>query len=201
GQASHKTFGLKPVSAGCERTDEGLRNGDALEIMAAANVSLSYDQVNPIAYEPPIAPHIAAKQKGKMLSADRIAAYCKGSMMTPADFVLVEGAGGWRVPLSHRETFANIAKSLNLPVIIVVGMKLGCINHALLTVESVMRDGLPVAGWVANRIDPEMAAYEENIETLKAMMPAPLLGEVPYLDNPSAATVASHLRINELLKP
>lgn len=194
-----RSLGLKPIAAGCEKTAEGLRNDDALQLQAAASIQLPYEQVNPIAFEPPIAPHIAAMQEKRMLSADRISAMCKGALMQPADFAVVEGAGGWRVPLSHRETFAHIAKQLNLPVILVVGMKLGCINHALLTAEAVARDGLKLAGWVANRVDPDMACYDENAATIEMMLRAPLLGEVPHLNEPTAENVAQYLDLDALL--
>ena len=121
-------------------------------------------------------------------------------MMRPADFLLVEGAGGWRVPLNHRETLAALAVELNLPVILVVGMKLGCISHALLTADAIRADGLPLAGWVANRVDPNMARFEENLATLQAMLPAPCLGVVPHLGSaPLASDVAGYLDLTALL--
>ena len=194
------SMGLKPIAAGCEETDDGLRNDDALQLQNAASIKLPYEQINPIAFAPPIAPHIAAMQEKRMLSADRISGMCKGALMQPADFAIIEGAGGWRVPLSHRETFANIAKQLNLPVIMVVGMKLGCINHALLTAEAIARDGLKLAGWVANRVDPDMACYDENAATIEMMLRAPLLGEVPHLSEPSAENVAKYLDLDCLIE-
>ena len=198
-QQGLRTIGLKPVAAGCEPSEEGLQNSDALLLQKTASVKLSYNEVNPISFEAAIAPHIAAEQTGKRLSADRIAALCRGSMMNPHDFLLIEGAGGWRVPFSRKETFADVAKLLGTPVILVVGMKLGCINHALLTVEAIVRDGLRVAGWVANRIDPDMQCYTENVATLETMLRAPLLGEVPYLADITPALVAEYLDISELL--
>lgn len=195
-----RTIGLKPVAAGCDETAEGLRNSDALLLQRAASVELSYDQVNPVALLPPIAPHIAAAQAGRTLSADRLAALCRGSMMKPADLLLVEGAGGWRVPLSNREMLSRLPQLLELPVILVVGMKLGCLNHALLTAEAIARDGLRLAGWVANRIDPDMSCYDENLETLKGLFRAPLLGEVPHLPEPSAQAAAEYLDLSPLLQ-
>lgn len=192
-QQGLRTIGLKPIAAGCEVTSAGLRNDDALQLQAAASVESSYEAVNPIAYEPPIAPHIAAAQQGDMLSSARVVGLCRGAMMKPADLLLIEGAGGWRVPLNNRETLAAIPQQLNLPVILVVGMKLGCINHALLTAEAIRRDGLQLAGWVANRVDPHMACYEENVATLKTMLMAPCLGEVPFLESVSPVEVAKYL--------
>ncbi len=119
------------------------------------------------------------------MTADRLAAYCRGAMMQPADLVLVEGAGGWRVPLSMRESLARLPQLLELDVILVVGMKLGCINHAILTAEAIARDGLRLAGWVANHVDPEMACPEENLATLERLFRAPLIGRVPWLEQPS----------------
>lgn len=194
-----RTIGLKPISAGCAETAEGLRNDDALLLQQTASVALSYEQINPFAFKPAIAPHIAAMQENRTLAADRVSAMCRGALMQPADFVIIEGAGGWRVPLSHRETFASVAKHLNLPVIMVVGMKLGCINHALLTAESIARDGLKLVGWVANRVDPEMSCYDENVATIEMMLRAPLLGEVPFLAEPKPENIAKYLDLDKLL--
>lgn len=197
-QQGLRTIGLKPVAAGCVQTDEGLQNSDALLLQKTASEKLSYSEVNPIVFEAAIAPHIAAEQTGKRLSADRIVALCRGSMMNPHDFLLIEGAGGWRVPFSRTETFADVPKLLGMPVILVVGMKLGCINHALLTAEAIVRDGLQIAGWVANRIDPGMQCYEENVATLETMLRAPLLGEVPFLNDITPAAVAEFLDISNI---
>lgn len=194
-----KTIGLKPIAAGCESTAEGLRNADALQLQQAASVKLSYDQINPVAFEPPIAPHIAAARGSRNVSADRLAAYCRGALMQPADLVLVEGAGGWRVPLNMRESLARLPQLLELDVILVVGMKLGCINHALLTAEAIARDGLRLAGWVANHVDADMACPDENLATLQQLFRAPLLGRVPWLESPSADAVADHLDLSMLL--
>ena len=192
------TVGLKPVAAGCEETPEGLRNSDALSLIEQSTEELPYEQVNPIAFAPPIAPHIAGQQLRRPLSAGRIVGLLRGVLMiNRAQFTLVEGAGGYRVPLNPKETLADVTKELNLPVILVVGMKLGCLNHALLTVEAIQRDGMKLAGWVANRVDEDMDVYEENIETLHAMIQAPCLGEVPYLQNPTAEAAAEYLSLPE----
>ena len=173
-QRGWRTLALKPVAAGAEPSEDGPRNDDAVALMQSASVKLSYEQVNPVLFEPPIAPHIAAQQVGKRLTVSQLAGYCRGSLMTPSDLALVEGAGGWRVPLSGRETLAGLAVELQLPVILVVGMKLGCLNHALLTAEAIRRDGLQLAGWVANTVDSNMSCFEENVETLRQLLPAPL---------------------------
>ncbi|QIZ85025.1 dethiobiotin synthase [Bermanella marisrubri] len=195
-QAQLSTLGLKPVAAGCSETDQGLRNDDAMKLMTQSTVQLSYEQVNPIALQPAIAPHIAAQRIRKPLSAERIVGLLRGVLMTnKAEFTLIEGAGGYRVPLNPRETLADCIKELRTPVVLVVGMKLGCLNHALLTVEAIKRDGLHIAGWVANQIDPAMSAYDENIETLRAMIPAPCLGVVPHIDNNTAEAAAEYLTL------
>ena len=192
-QQGLRTLALKPVSAGCQRIDGALRNDDALELMEVMNTELSYDQMNPVASELPASPHIALTQEDKRMTIDRLVGFCRGTLMKPADFVVMEGAGGWRVPLNDREMMSELPKALNIPVILVVGVKLGCLNHARLTVEAIINDGVKLAGWVANRLDPEMVAYEENIETLKSLIPAPCLGEVPVLEDYSAKKVATHL--------
>lgn len=194
-----RTLALKPVAAGCTRTPEGLRNADALLLQRCMSVELPYEQVNPVALEPAIAPHIAAQRAGVRLGVDRLAGFCRGALMQRADLALVEGAGGWRVPLNPREFLSQLAVALQLPVVLVVGMRLGCINHALLTAETIARDGLRLAGWVANRCQAEMSCYEENVQTLRALLPAPCLGEVPYLTTPDPEKVAVHLNCDPLV--
>jgi dethiobiotin synthetase len=184
------TAALKPLAAGCEKTESGWRNADALLLQSVITRPLMYEQINPIALASAIAPHIAAQQEKRVLSADRIAGFCRGSL-NQADFTLVEGAGGWRVPLNPQETLADVAKILRLPVILVVGMRLGCISHALLTAEAIRNDGLQLAGWVANCIDADMPVLQENIHSLAARIPAPCLGVVPWLDNAEPASVAN----------
>lgn len=194
-----KTLAIKPVAAGAEVTSEGLRNGDAQMLMTAMTEALSYEQVNPVLLEPPIAPHIAAAQIGRRLTVAQLTGFCRGVLMRPADMRLIEGAGGWRVPLSHRESLSQLAVELQTPVILVVGMKLGCLNHALLTAEAIRRDGLPLVGWVANQIDVDMACQEENLESLGAMLGAPCLGVVPHLGAlPDPVAAADYLNIESL---
>jgi dethiobiotin synthetase len=194
------TVALKPVAAGCEKVGQELRNGDALLLQKYASMELSYEQVNPFAFAPAIAPHIAAQDEGRRLSADRIVGFCRGVMMQGADLTVVEGAGGWRVPLNDREYFSRIPQLLKLPVVLVVGMRLGCINHALLTAEAIQRDGLTLVGWVANCIDPDMARYQDNLMTLKNAMSAPLLGEIPFMETPTVEFAAQKLRLTFLLQ-
>ncbi|MBU2985415.1 dethiobiotin synthase [Saccharophagus degradans] len=194
-----RTMGLKPIAAGCEATAEGLRNEDALQLQQASSQKMPYAQVNPIALKAAVAPHIAAQMEEKRLSVERTMGFVRGSLVMPSDLCLVEGAGGWRVPLNTSETLANLPKALNLPVILVVGIRLGCINHALLTVEAIVRDGLQVAGWVANIVDPNTAALEENIDTLRTLLPGACLGVVPFMPNAKPESAVDHLDITPLL--
>lgn len=196
-QKGLRTGAIKPVAAGCEDLGDGPQNDDALKLQSLANVELSYQQVNPVALDLPMAPHIAAMEQGKVLSANRLIGFCRGVSIIPMDFLVIEGAGGWRVPINKRETMADIPKQLNAEVVLVVGIRLGCINHALLTAQAIRMDGLRIAGWVANILDTEMLRIDENIDTLKQMMMEPCLGVIPRLTDISPQQVAAHLTIPE----
>lgn len=193
------TAAIKPIAAGCERTSDGLRNSDALLLQRTMSLRLSYEEINPIALEPAIAPHLAAEQAGVRVNAMQLAGICRGVLMQRADLTLVEGAGGWRVPLSARELLSELPKLLHLPVIMVVGIRLGCINHALLTAEAIARDGLYLAGWVANSCSSNMPCVAENIATIKGYLRAPCLGEVPFLPQPTPEMIAEHVNCEPLL--
>jgi dethiobiotin synthetase len=190
-----KTAAIKPVAAGCIDTGEGPQNEDALMLQAVASTNLSYRQVNPVALDEPMAPHIAAKEQGRQLSADRLTGFCRGITILPVDLVVIEGAGGWRVPINNRESMAEIPKQLNAEVVLVVGLKLGCINHALLTIQAIRSDGLKIAGWVANTIDEDMLRLDENIDTLKQLINEPCLGVIPKLSDKSPQQVATFLTV------
>ena len=192
-----RTAAVKPVAAGC---DENGQNEDALHLQAAMTEELDYSQINPVALEAAIAPHIAAGLEGKRLQDSRLAGLCRGVMLGGADFVLIEGAGGWRVPINPRETLADLAIELQVGVIMVVGMRLGCINHALLTAEAIRRDGLQLVAWIANQPGPRMDRHEENMETLQQLLPAPLLGNVPFLSQWQANEIARHINIGLLVR-
>lgn len=192
-----KCVGIKPIAAGCELEDGQFRNQDALELMAAAKSKVPYEIVNPIALEPPIAPHIALKLVGRDVRAAELAHHC--SVGVEADFVLIEGAGGWLVPLNSNETIADACVEIGADVILVVGMKLGCLNHALLTSAAIKHAGLNLAGWVANCIGPKMPFLDQNVETLIERLDAPHLGTVPHMGNGSPAEAGHYLRIDELL--
>lgn len=201
-QAAHlaglSTAAAKPVASGCEQTAQGLRNDDALALLGQCSVALAYEEVNPFAFAPAIAPHLAAREAGVELSVARLQPAVQHVLARGADFTLVEGAGGWRVPLAGRETLADLAVALDLPVIMVVGVRLGCINHALLSAEAIALDGLRLAGWVANVVDPGTARLEENLATLTERLPAPCLGRVPHLAVAAPAAVAAHLSLPAL---
>lgn len=198
-QAGLTTAAVKPVAAGCERTAEGLRNDDALTLLAECYPPLAYELINPITLESAIAPHIAAREENVGLSVELLAGACLQVFDRNADLTLVEGAGGWKVPLNEEQTLAELAVDLKLPVIMVVGLRLGCINHALLTAESIAASGLRLVGWVANQVDPNMSRPRENLETLRKLLPAPCLGEVPWLEQVDSRWVAECLDLTPLL--
>ncbi|AOZ12588.1 MULTISPECIES: dethiobiotin synthase [Pseudomonas] len=196
--AGLSTAAGKPVASGCEVTPEGLRNADALALMAQCTLALSYEEVNPVAFEPAIAPHIAAREAGVALTVQALLTPMQRILRQRADFTLIEGAGGWRVPLSGQDSLSDVAQGLDLPVILVVGVRLGCISHALLTAEAIAQDGLQLAGWVANIIDPKTSRLEENLATLAERLPAPCLGRVPKLKSPTPEAVAQYLELDLL---
>lgn len=196
--AGLSTAAGKPVASGCDVTPRGLRNADALALQAECSLPLTYAQVNPVAFEPAIAPHLAAREAGVALTVQSLLAPMRQILEMQADFTLIEGAGGWRVPLADQDNLSDLAMALDLPVILVVGVRLGCINHALLTAEAIAQDGLQLAGWVANIIDAKTARLEENLATLAERIPAPCLGRVPKLKLPTAETVAEHLQLDLL---
>lgn len=178
-KAGLRVAGFKPVSAGCEQTEHGLRNDDALQLMQQASVELPYDIVNPYAFEPAIAPHIAAADVNVEMNIDIIVqAYRK--IAAEVDVVIVEGAGGWLVPFNATETMADVACALQLDVIQVVGIKLGCINHALLTEQSILQQQLKLAGWISNHIQPKTLRIDDIEKTLHSRLHASLLGTIPF---------------------
>jgi dethiobiotin synthetase len=188
---------LKPVAAGCTRTPHGLRNDDAERLRAAAGRDDAYARVNPYAFAPPIAPHLAAAEVGVAIDLDVIGQAYR-ELASDVDDVVVEGAGGWLVPLDDRHTLADVACRLGLDVVLVVGVRLGCLNHALLTAASVRDHGLRLAGWVASVIDPRVERLEGQLQTLGARLAAPCWGVVPPLADPSPAAVAAHLAAEAL---
>ena len=187
-----RACGMKPVAAGAVMRDGELHNEDADMLAAAGNVHMLSSITTPYMLCEPCAPHIAARIDGVTIEpVPIIAAYAE--IAAAADCVVVEGVGGFRVPFSDDFDSADLATQLNLPVILVVGVRLGCINHALLTIEAIVARGLVLAGWVANEVDPAMLYPDENIEALMERIPAPLLGRVPYLLKPEAAAAAGYI--------
>jgi len=174
-----RTAGMKPIASGCEWMDGQWQNEDARAMIAQSNVPLPYTTVNPFAFEPAIAPHIAAEQVNVAISLPEIKQHFE-TIAEQADAVVVEGAGGWLVPINGQQTMADLAVALNLPVVLVVAIKLGCINHALLSVAAIQQRGLTLVGWVANHLNQQNESAE-IISTLKQHIDAPCLGVVPQL--------------------
>jgi dethiobiotin synthetase len=193
-QQGQRACGMKPIAAGAEERDGELHNEDAAMLRAAGNVHLPQHITTPFMLREPCAPHIAASLEGVCIEPVPIlAAYAE--ILGASDATVVEGVGGFCVPFSDDFDSADLAVQLGLPVVLVVGLRLGCINHALLTAEAVVARGLVLAGWVANQVDPDMRFADENIAALEQRMPAPLLGRVPRLDQPSAANAAAYIEL------
>lgn len=182
-QQGLQAVGMKPVAAGAELVNGRLLNSDVIELIKASNVDADLALINPYVFAPAIAPHIAAEQAAIKVSLDNIQ-QSFDALQAKADVVVVEGVGGFRVPINRQETMADLAVKLNLPVILVVGVRLGCINHALMTAGSIRAAGLNLVCWVANRIYQNMPAIEENIATLKAMIKAPCIADVAWGEEP-----------------
>jgi dethiobiotin synthetase len=193
-QTGRRCIGMKPVASGCRETAAGTRCSDAEILLAHSSVSASYADVNPYRFEAAVAPHLAARAISQPIKLDVIRMHFE-RLCAAADWLLVEGVGGWLVPLNDDSTVSDLARLLGLPVLLVVGMRLGCLNYALLTAAAIERTGLELAGWVANQIDPTMALFDENVETLKMRINAPFLGAVPHLPRatPGAAAISLNL--------
>ena len=178
-KSGRSAVGMKPIAAGAKQLKGVLRNEDVERLRAASSFRASRGAVNPYLFAPPIAPHLAAERIGRRIDVHVILQAYR-SLARRADVVIVEGAGGLLVPLNERADSADLARRMRLPVLLVVGMRLGCLSHALLTQSAMAAHGLVFAGWFANRIDPAMRAYRGNVETLERRLHAPLLGEIPY---------------------
>lgn len=194
GRDGRLVVGMKPVAAGCE----GDCWPDVEALKSASTVRAPTRLVNPYAFDPAVAPHIAAELAGVSIDIEIIARAFE-KLSRRADVVVVEGIGGFLVPLSERQTVADLAKRLGLPVLLVVGMRLGCLNHALLTRREIAACGLRCAGWVANCIAPEMQQLDANLRALGARLACPLLGVVPFQQDPDPAAVAGMLVLDELV--
>ena len=191
--AGLRSTGMKPVASGCIETTHGLQNEDALALRAASSGPLPpYARSNPVALREPLSPHLAAAHEGVTIALPPLRA-AFDALCAEHDAVVVEGVGGWRVPLAPGLFAADIAKAWELPVIFVVGLRLGCLSHSLLSAEAIRADGCRLAGWIANRIDPAMDAVEENLATLRELLPAPCLGVLPHGVAPAQAVAALDL--------
>ncbi|WP_168796998.1 dethiobiotin synthase [Vibrio sp. H11] len=192
------TIGYKPVAAGCEKTEHGFRNSDALHLLQAASKKMDYEDINPYALELATSPHIAAKYENVTIEyevlSDKLA-----KLKANSDMVLVEGAGGWRVPVSDSDYLSSWVKQEQLPVVLVVGIKLGCLSHAQLTAESIKADGLNLVGWVANRINPGTEHYADIITMLEQHIDAPKLGEIPYLLSAKRQDLGKYIDVTPLV--
>ncbi|MBK1649492.1 dethiobiotin synthase [Rhabdochromatium marinum] len=191
-----RVLGMKPIASGCEHTAAGLRNADALTLLEAGSQAVPYAQINPCAFAAPIAPHIAAAHSHQPIDPAAISKAYR-ALSAAADWVLVEGVGGWHVPLGDQRLVRDLPPLLGgttpLPVVLVVGMRLGCLNHALLSAAAIAADGCQLSGWVATQVEPEMPALVDNIATLRAHLSAPCLGVIPYRAAPTPAWVAPQL--------
>lgn len=182
--AGYRCAGYKPVASGCDVTPDGIRNSDALALQRYSSVALEYAQVNPMAFIEPTSPHIISAEEKRPIDFTTLSAGLR-TLESRADWILVEGAGGWYTPLSETETYADWVEREQLPVILVVGVKLGCINHAMLTAEAIKARGLRLAGWIANDVLPPGKRHQEYLATLNQRLPAPCLGEIPWLTEAS----------------
>lgn len=191
-QRGFTVSGMKPVASGCQRTAEGLRNRDAEMLRQHCSMPIAYELVNRYAFDPPIAPHLAAKQAGVEIELDAISQDFQ-RLDDKSDFTLVEGIGGWAVPLNDHERISHLVRRMAIPVILVVGLRLGCINHALLSAEAIGNDGVPLLGWVANGIDDHYRNSDQTLYTLSAQISAPLLDFVPWTSPLSTERIAEHL--------
>ena len=193
-----RTIAMKPVASGCTSVDGQLRNADAECLIQHMNTPADYSEVNPYSFMPAIAPHIAAEQAGKHLELENIQQAADG-LAQRADLILVEGVGGWQVPLNDTQTVADLAVILQLPVIMVVSIRLGCLNHALLTAQSIQASGLQLAGWVANMCDSSDSFSEENISALQQRLDCPMLARLPLLDDFDIKKLSSYFNPELLL--
>lgn len=187
-----KVVGMKPIASGLIPHEGGWASEDALALRAASTLKVPPELDNPISLPDPLSPHLAAARAGRRIELPLLVERYH-MLAAQADVVVVEGAGGWYVPLNERDMMSDLAAVLGLPVVLVVGLRLGCLNHAMLTAEAIRAKGLTLAGWVANHVDPEMACVDENLDWLKAHLGAPLLADIPWQAQPDPACANVHL--------
>ena len=189
-----RAVGMKPVASGCTREPEGWRNEDALALLAASDPRPDYGDLNPYALPEPLAPELAAREAGiEVALAPLLAAHAR--LAATADAVVVEGVGGWMAPFSGDLMQADLARALDLPVVLVVGLRLGCLNHAYATARAIAADGLRLAGWIASEVDPGMARIDDNVALLAARLPAPCWGRLPHAPDAAPAAMARYLAV------
>lgn len=189
-----RAIGMKPVASGCERIDGAWRNADALALIEAADPRAEYADVNPFALEHPLAPELAARDAGIEVALPAILA-AHARLVERTDALIVEGVGGWEAPLSASLMQADLVRALRLPVLLVVGLRLGCLNHALLSTRAIAADGVHLAGWIASHVDPAMERVDDNLAMLRQRLPAPCWGVLPHVTDADPALMARHLRI------
>lgn len=191
--SGRRAVGMKPVASGCVMTPRGLRNDDAETLLDHSDGVPAYESINPFSLREAIAPHIAAREDGIEILLEPIA-NALAKLSASADCVVVEGVGGWCAPLSNSLSQSDLTKALRLPVILVVGLRLGCLNHAILSARAIQADGCELIGWIGNGFDPAMQRVRENIETLRERLPAPCLGVLPFSKDRDARRAGAHLR-------
>lgn len=193
-QRGATAVGMKPVASGCEHTAEGLRNDDAVALRAASQPLPAYADLNPYALPLPLAPELAAAAAGvSVVLAPIQAAFAR--LRSQADTVVVEGVGGWLAPLSTTLDQADLVHALQLPVVMVVGLRLGCLNHARLTAAAITASGATCIGWIGNEVDPQMARIDDNMALLRARLPMPCLGRLPFAPGADPADLVRYLQL------
>jgi dethiobiotin synthetase len=192
-----RAIGMKPVASGCDWSGDGWRNADALALQEAGEPGIDYADINPFALERPLAPELAARDAGTEVSLPPILA-AHARLAKRAEAVVVEGVGGWAAPLSASLMQADVVRALRLPVLLVVGLRLGCLSHALLSARAIAGDGLQLAGWIGSHVDPGMERVEDNLAMLRARLPAACWGVLPHAPAAAPASLARHLRIPAL---
>lgn len=189
-----RAIGMKPVASGCEWSDGGWRNADARALQAAGEPGIAYADINPFALEQPLAPELAARDAGTEVTlAPILAAHAR--LASVADAMVVEGVGGWAAPLSATLDQADLVRALRLPVVLVIGLRLGCLSHALLSARAIAADGLRLAGWIGSHVDPHMARVDDNLAMLRARLPAPCWGVLPHRPDAAPDSLAGCLQI------
>jgi len=194
-----RAVGMKPVASGCEHVDRQWRNADALALLAASEPQPAYADLNPYALPLPLAPELAAGDAGVDVSLQMLLE-CHARLAVGTDALVVEGVGGWAAPLSAALMQADLVRALRLPVVLVVGLRLGCLSHALLSARAIAADGMHLAGWIASHVDPAMERVDDNLRMLRERLPAPCWGVLPHALDPDPALMATQLRIPMLVE-